>query len=136
LKTGSFAKCASLRGAVSISNGVPQWFHGPQYRLVCPSWEMLKMDREEYDFHFNLILKKLDPQKVYINLMALGGPDPILLCWERANTWCHRRRVAEWLENALGIEITEYGLSRNEVIPYDESTSSPPSPQKSQLELF
>jgi hypothetical protein len=103
---------------------------------------MLKMKRVDYDFHFNLILEKLDPEKVYADLIALGGPDPILLCWERANTWCHRRLVAEWLEQALGTEITEYGFDRSDVIPYDKSTSVPPPPppplppKQSQLELF
>ena len=26
------------------------------------------------------------------------GPDAILLCWESFNVRCHRRLVAEWLE--------------------------------------
>jgi hypothetical protein len=137
MRTGSFRNCANLSGAISISNGVPNFYHGPQYRKVCPRRDMLKMPREDYDFHFDLILKGLDPKTVYDELIRLAGPDPILLCWERANTWCHRRWVAEWLEMALGIEVTEYGLNRSDVIPYDKSTSTPPSPpRKSQLELF
>jgi hypothetical protein len=98
---------------------------------------MLKMEREEYDLEFNLILQKLDPEEVYRDLVRMGGPDAILLCWERPNTWCHRRRVAEWLEEALSIEITEYGMKRADVLPYSAPPPPPPEPPKpSQLELF
>lgn len=132
MKTGSFRNCAKLRGAVSISNGIPDFFRGPQYKKVAPRWDMLKMSREDYDREFDLILSGLDPQKVYRDLLLMGGEDPILLCWERPNTWCHRRRVAEWLEEALGIVITEYGFDRADVLPY----SLPSPPPNLQLELF
>lgn len=100
-------------------------------------WDMLKMEREEYDLEFNLILQKLDPEEVYRDLIRMSGPDAILLCWERPNTWCHRRRVAEWLEEALGIEITEYGMKRADVWPYSVLSPSPPTlPKSLQFELF
>jgi len=134
MTTGSFRNCARLYGAVSISSGVPDFFRGPQYRKVAPRWDMLKLSREEYDYEFGLILEKLNPEEVYRDLMVLGNNKPILLCWEKPNTWCHRRRVAEWLENGLtDIEIAEYGLSRSEVLPYF------PPPEHigpKQLELF
>jgi hypothetical protein len=144
MTTGSFRNCANIRGAVSISIGVPQFYHGPQYKRVAPRREMLKMDRADYDFHFKLILMKLDPQEVYRDLGRMaGGVEPILLCWERPNTWCHRRKVAEWLEDALGIEITEYGFARGDILPYCDLTETPPlppapppPPPDPQLELF
>ena len=94
---------------------------------------MLKMSREDYDYEFGLILEKLDPEKVYKELLMLGGNDPILLCWEKPNTWCHRRRIAEWLENGLDLEITEYGFERSQVLPY---WAPPPKKELIQLELF
>jgi hypothetical protein len=133
MTTGSFRNCAKLKGAVSISNGIPYFFRGPQYRKVAPRWDMLKMEKEDYDFQFSLILQKLDPQEVYWDLTLIGGPDAILLCWERPNIWCHRRLVAEWLEEALGIVITEYGMKRTDVLPYSALPLKPPKPQ---LELF
>jgi hypothetical protein len=93
---------------------------------------MLKMSREDYDREFDLILEKLNPREVYRDLLLMGGEHPILLCWERPNTWCHRRRVAEWLEDALGIVITEHGFNRADVLPYFQ----PPHPPNPQLELF
>jgi len=141
MTTGSFRNCANLKGAVSISNGVPGFFRGPQYRKVAPRWEMLKMEQADYDREFNLILEKLDPKEVYRDLVRLGGEDAILLCWEKPNAPCHRRRVAEWLEEVLGIVITEYGMERNQVYPYFGPRPEPQPPQvkeneKKQLDLF
>jgi hypothetical protein len=96
---------------------------------------MLRMSREDYDLNFDLIFKELDPKKIYDELVLMGGADPILLCWEKPNTWCHRRRIAEWLEEALGIEITEYGYNRADVLPYHPGPRPPP-PVNPQLELF
>jgi hypothetical protein len=132
MKTGSFRNCAKLKGAVSISNGVPNFYRGPQYKKVAPRWDMLRMSREDYDREFDLILEKLNPKEVYRDLLLMGGEDPILLCWEKPNAWCHRRRVAEWLEEALWIVITEYGFDRANVLPYFR----PPPPLNPQLELF
>jgi hypothetical protein len=141
MTTGSFRHCANLKGAVSISNGVPDFFHGPQYKRVAPRWEMLKMPQAEYDREFNYILLRLDPKQVYNELVKLGGEDAILLCWEKPNAPCHRRRVAEWLEENLGIVITEYGMERSEVYPYfgPRPEPAPPPAKKTdqkQLELF
>jgi len=47
-------------------------------------------------------------------LTVLGGDnEPVLLCWERkadldaGRAFCHRRIVAQWLENALGVTVDE-----------------------------
>ncbi|MBW7996799.1 MAG: DUF488 domain-containing protein [Candidatus Glassbacteria bacterium] len=41
-----------------------------------------------------------------------GGFEPVLLCFEKPpfgdDNWCHRRMVAEWLSDTLGIEVPEY----------------------------
>jgi len=137
MTTSNFAKCANIKGAVSISNGVPDFFHGPRYKKVAPRWDMLKMSKEDYDREFNFILARLDPQEVYNDLVKLGGEDAILLCWEKPNAPCHRRRVAEWLEENLGIVVTEYGMERSEVYPYfGQHPVHKKEPEKKQLELL
>ena len=119
MKTGYFAKHGNVAGAISISRSAPKFYHGPEFKTLAPSYPMLKMTRDDYNQAYKKILLKLDPQKVYNELTALAkGEEPILLCWERSNTWCHRRLVAEWLEKFLGVEITEVGLLRSEVLPY------------------
>jgi len=144
LTTGSFRNCGNLKGAVAISRGVPDFYHGPIYKALAPRWDMLKMAREDYDREFDFILARLDPEEVYRELVALGGENAILLCWEKPNAWCHRRRIAEWFENSLvGVEITEYGFERSQIYPY---SGPPPQAQplptpsqeeiQKQLELF
>jgi hypothetical protein len=119
MKTGYFAKHGNIPGAISISISSPKFFHGSQYRFLAPRWEMLKMSRDDYDRHYILILRSLSPKKVYDDLVKLGkNAEPVLLCWEKPNTWCHRRLVAEWLEMFLKVEISEYGFARQDVFPY------------------
>lgn len=31
----------------------------------------------------------------------------VLLCWEKSGAFCHRRLVAEWLEDAVGEKVQE-----------------------------
>ena len=47
-------------------------------------------------------------EEVLSKLDALGK-DAILLCGEMPGTFCHRRLVARWLEEELGISVPERG---------------------------
>ena len=120
MKTGYFRRHARIPGAISISRSVPKFFTGPRYLALAPTWAMLKLQsREEYNRQYVDILKRHDPHSVYTELVALSlGEEPVLLCWEAPNQWCHRRLVAEWLEKFLGIEISEYGFVRQDVLSY------------------
>lgn len=119
MKTGYFAKHGKLEGAISISRSSPKFYTGPEFKALAPTYAMLKMERADYNQAYKQILLKLNPQKVFDALTKLtNGAEPILLCWEKSNTWCHRRLVAEWLELFLHIEITEVGLERSQVIAY------------------
>lgn len=101
---------------IGISQGNNRFFKGPYRKELAPTREMLKMTREEYDREFFAILSRLDAKEIYDSL-----PDnAVLLCYEKYNDWCHRRCVGEWLERELGIEITEWGLKREECYPYAE----------------
>jgi len=64
-------------------------------------------------------LDALDAKQVAEDL----GPDAILLCWESFNVRCHRRLVAEWLEEKLGIVVPEMDHERAESIPFSERPS-------------
>lgn len=93
--------------AVSIARGEPKWYRGRSYKDLAPPWYMIKIkDEEEYTKQYNeKILGRLSPEKVVRDL----GEDAILLCWERPGEFCHRRLVAEWLEEELGIKVPELG---------------------------
>lgn len=83
------------------------------YRALAPWRGMLKLSEPEYrNTYFNEILAQLDPQKVVADLEALaGGHEPVLLCFERPpftpTNWCHRRMVAEWLADKIGLDMSE-----------------------------
>jgi uncharacterized protein (DUF488 family) len=97
---------------ISISRKPPVWFNEPYkaYVQLCPSWDLVmsyksdKITKEEYTIrYYDEVLNKLDPARTYQEL----GENAILLCWERAKEFCHRRIVADWFLKHLQIEVKE-----------------------------
>lgn len=76
-------------------------------------------DSELFDREYRKQLDGLDARQVSQDL----GPDVVLLCWESFNVRCHRRLVAEWLEEKLGIVVSELGHERAESMPFSEQRS-------------
>jgi hypothetical protein len=63
-----------------------------------------KITQEEYaKLYKENVLAKLNPQEIYNALKS-----NVLLCWEDPGDFCHRRLVAKWLEEALGVEVPEW----------------------------
>lgn len=99
---------------VRISVGAPRWI---RERLIAeprlaPTRTMLNLPYDKYERLFRSILAESDPQQVWDELHErTGGVEPVLLCFEKppfhANNWCHRRMVAKWFEDALGVEVLE-----------------------------
>lgn len=100
---------------VCISRKVPDFFMGKVYHKLAPTWAMLKLSPQEYAKHYKQILSRLNPSQVYDEL---GGERAVILCYEAPDKSCHRRAVAEWLEESLGIEIPEWGLPRDKALNY------------------
>ncbi len=116
--TSNFARVKRLPDKlepVSIARG-NRYYTGRKEPRLAPAAAMLKMDRPDFDERYEAILAKLDPEEIFEAL----GDNSVLLCWESPNVYCHRRRVAEWLENALGIVIPEFGFERADILPYAE----------------
>ena len=105
---------------VCISRGKPVWFKGPSYLDLAPTREMLKMSLDDYNVNFDQILARLDPRKVAEDMAAIASR-VALLCWEAPGLCCHRRRVAEWLEQGLGIVVEEIGMARTDTPAYADS---------------
>ena len=112
MKTSYFAnrQAATEPDAVAVSRGVPRWFKGRIYDPLRPSWKLVQaaksgaLTNEEYERRYRTeVLGGLDAAAVRRDL----GENAILLCWERPGASCHRRIVARWLEDALGIEVPE-----------------------------
>ena len=116
MKTASFFSYTGP-GRISIARyaprGTPAGFR--QYRALAPDADMLKMSQALYLPRYQAILDCLDPQQVWDDLHRLAGDqEPVLLCWERppftASNWCHRRLVADWFHDRLGVVVPEWGV--------------------------
>jgi len=130
IATSNFAKSAKHPDAVAISQGVPRFYPGKRYMpLAPPRWLLNAKDPELFDREYRKLLDSLDAKQVAEDL----GPDAILLCWESFNVRCHRRLVAEWLEEKLGIVVPEVDHERSESLPFNKQPSKwdaePATPQ-------
>lgn len=107
MNTGYFGKVKSYPKNlkfVSIARFNRFW-SGDKYLALAPTPDMLKIeDENEYKkLYYERVLNKLDPLKVYNDL----GENAVLLCYEKwtdikeKKTFCHRRMVAEWLEENI-----------------------------------
>jgi len=109
--TSNFKISGKNPNAVSIAQGNPQNYIGREYRDLAPSWSLIKrfkngdIDPAGYEIEYRRdVLGKLDPAKVIEELR----PNAVLLCWCKPDEFCHRRIVALWLKETLGINVPEY----------------------------
>jgi hypothetical protein len=94
--------------------GTPAGFR--TFKALAPGEWFNKVGEDEYrSLYFGEILGKLDARQVVADLEELAGAaEPVLLCWEKppltSKNWCHRRMVAEWLKDKLGVDVPELVL--------------------------
>lgn len=121
--TSYFANGAKLQKAGIMIIGIalypPKWFSGISNKYVSPSWDILHNSKSEEDYvqRFNSeILARRDP-KVFLTAIEkiANGKDVALCCFEKPDEFCHRHLVAKWLNEKLGMQIEEYGISHNPV---------------------
>ena len=109
MKTSNYGRSGYSSKAISIAARCPDWYKGKTYKKLAPKhsfFKRYKLDKNEEAYtksYYEEVLNKLNPKEVYEDL----GEDAILLCWEGAGKFCHRRIVAKWLEDSLGIKIEE-----------------------------
>ena len=127
---------------LAISIGKPKFFGGGEVRRLMPSWALLKLaksgDKEGYDRQYDAKLSRLDAQETLDTILERGNGKAALLCWEPPNKRCHRRRVAEWLRDELGVDVPEYGLAPDKTLPYRlmPSKGETLDPNEGQEQLF
>lgn len=108
MQTSYFAISHNIPNAVSIAAKSPEFFNGKEFLPLAPTWEIYSEYKKTKDRHIYTarfveeILLPLDPHQLYEELQY-----SILLCWEAPNKFCHRRIVAQWLEDSLDVEIPE-----------------------------
>src|ERR1022692_2918745 len=120
ITTSNFAKSGKHPDAVAISQGVPRFYKVRRYMpLAPPRWLLKAKDPELFDREYRKVLDSLDAKQVTEEL----GPNAIILCWELVNVRCHRRPVAEWLQEKLGIVVPELEHERGESLPFNQQPS-------------
>jgi uncharacterized protein YeaO (DUF488 family) len=97
--------------AISVARYAPRWWGiGRRYISLAPSTGLLRDWKKGsirtwngYVLRYkNEVLQPLNAEKIYHDLH-----DKILCCWCVDQYICHRRLIADWLKEKLGIDIPE-----------------------------
>lgn len=111
MKTASFFTYQG-RGRISIARYAPKWTPAgfEDYSKLEPGPWFKSVTQERYvELYRAEVLSKLDPRKTFDELQELAhGAEPVLLCWEKPGDFCHRRLVAAWFGEKLGINVAEF----------------------------
>jgi hypothetical protein len=103
-------------GRVSIARYAPKFTPAgyETFQALEPGPWFRSVTREKYvELYHQEVLAKLDPRKTLDDLQRLAhGAEPVLLCWEKppfeGDNFCHRRLVAQWFGDLLGIDVPEH----------------------------
>ena len=127
--TGNYSNCKN-GNIISISGnkGIDAGFNGKYCKELAPKyifwkeWHDLEgmISEEErtkfyIEHYYNEVLKNIDINSLINSL----GENPILLCYESPEKFCHRHIVAFYLET-LGYETKEIMIDNKENISYLE----------------
>ena len=119
--TGNYKNC-TVGNTVSISGdaGKEADYKGLTLTTLAPKKEFWqkwkenlgKISTEESNLYYireyyDKVLRHLDPNEIMNKLPE----DPILLCYEDSNEFCHRHLVAFWFELFLGIQTSEVKIN-------------------------
>jgi hypothetical protein len=109
MKTGTF-RTYTGENSLSICLYPPLGYTGAQYPPLAPDRQTFfakkagDIDEAEYEKQYReRVLSKLEAKEIYRRF-----PNAVLLCWEPAGDFCHRRIVASWIQEEIGIEIEEW----------------------------
>ena len=118
MHTSYFANYWDIRKPVSISRQPPWWYVDAQFMALAPPWPLVRdahagrLTEHQYRLEYiSTVLSKLDPAAVWREITGLHGEDCVLLCFEdlkHPGDFCHRRMVAQWFEDSLGVEVPEW----------------------------
>jgi hypothetical protein len=136
VKTSSFEQSGDDLDAVSIALTLPDGFTGKVYERLIPPGQLVwpykanLISSKTYTEQYLKRLSRLSPSRTALELERLVRGEPILLCHcdLHKRPFCHRRVVAKWLEDALGIVIPELNPPR--------PLPKPRSPEVHKLEDF
>lgn len=96
---------------VVVSIGMPKWMPAEQQKRLkkatelMPTWDMVKKNYTYEEYISFLCKRGVTPNQI---LSKYG--ESVLLCHERNPKGCHRRMIARWVEDELGIIVPEVDI--------------------------
>lgn len=109
--TSYYAKHGGDPLSYAISASVPPYYNGKTYNALRPEWNMVdafKKGNISEDQYAKLYIDLLEWRKITPERIIEDLPDgAILLCYEVAGQFCHRRVLAAWIELKTGIIVQE-----------------------------
>lgn len=110
--TSNYARQCENPDAIGISRSHPIWFRGKIMIELAPPWDVVDGAKRG-------INSREEITKQYIDYLEINEVDPyelidrlphnsMLLCYESPNELCHRRILADWIEDKTGFHIPEW----------------------------
>jgi uncharacterized protein YeaO (DUF488 family) len=112
---------------VSVSLYTPQWARidgcfpclNPTEQLLREAKSGAVSSEKAMKKYHDEILGKLSPIKVYEELVEMLNKSSrehlALLCYENPGETCHRRFIAQWLEDGNGVFVPEYAVESGQI---------------------
>ena len=77
-----------------------------------------QLTQKEYEkLYREQTLSQLNPKDIYDMFK-----NNVLLCWENPGEFCHRRIVAKWIEESLGISVPEWNIKDEQLLKSNNTT--------------
>ena len=119
MKTSFFASKAPQERKVSIAKYPPRYWKGKRAKELAPSNPKADDWAEEYLRDLELRFPNGEGLKEYLENIENDIPNAILCCYELEPSECHRRILAKYVYEHLGITIEEWksgGLKQGSLI--------------------
>lgn len=97
---------------ISIAGKTPDWFTGKKYKFFAPKyywwkeWHDNNLSEEWYkQKYYETVLNNISVKDIE-EILELLGENPILLCYETPEKFCHRHLIADFF-NKNGFKCIE-----------------------------
>lgn len=115
-ETGMYRRCS-----ISFDEGRSAGYTGDCYLDLAPKrefWDVWKANRgkiseEENTRYYVEEYYKQVLSKVNIEELLQDEKDPILLCYEKSNEFCHRHILAEYINLIYGVSVPDVSINDN-----------------------
>lgn len=114
ITTSYFGNIRNVKNPLSIAGKAPKWYNGNEYKMLAPTYNILMdyknkdINEHEYTIRFYYeVLYKYNPGDLLKALINQFGNNVTLMCYEKPGEFCHRRLVANYINESLNLNISE-----------------------------